>query len=146
MDPIQIITPATVRQYTTGGKGGTAASSTPIHRLTERHTTGDRGACGFFGTGKIAVTDGLPKPADIEKYGICAKCWPDVPSLKREGSRTIVRLGGTLLGSVSPSDRRWVGGWKVVYADGRDLGDQPRKQDAVTQLVAFATSPLRSQS
>jgi hypothetical protein len=55
-----------------------------------------------------------------------------------------VWLDGVRLGSVERSDRRWVSGWVVSTSDGRDLGDQPRLQDAVDTLVAYMTSPFRA--
>lgn len=76
MDPIIIDVPVSIRGYTTGGKGGTASHSTPLHRLTERRINGDIAACGTWFTGKIAVTEGAPKKKLADKYGVCQKCWP----------------------------------------------------------------------
>jgi hypothetical protein len=75
--PIVITEPVVIRQYTIGGKGGTAASSTPLHRLTERRRDADYALCGMRLTGKIAVLAGPPKPKDSEKYGVCQRCWPE---------------------------------------------------------------------
>lgn len=57
--------------------------------------------------------------------------------------RRNVYVDGEYVGMVLQSDRRWVRGWQVWTKDGRDLGDQPRRIDAVTALVSFVTSPLR---
>lgn len=66
-----------------------------------------------------------------------------VQRLRYSDGRYVVFVGERKVGSVIPSDRRWIRGWRVEYIDGRDLGDQPRKVDAVASLVSFATSPLR---
>ena len=73
----EVTEPVTIRGYTPGGKGGWGHSSTPIHRLALRLAGYDQSACGEHFRGRISVKDGRPKPKDVEKYGVCKKCWPD---------------------------------------------------------------------
>lgn len=74
---IEIDEPVTIRGYRIGGIGGSAASSTELHRLVLRTRTADVPACNtFFGTMKTSIQSGRPKPAAIAKYGLCLKCWP----------------------------------------------------------------------
>lgn len=78
-DSIKIDTPASIRGYHSGGKGGYGYQSTPLHRLVERTRTSDVTACRVsMGGMKIAVTEGAPKPALVAKYGACKTCWPEL--------------------------------------------------------------------
>lgn len=57
--------------------------------------------------------------------------------------RRNVYINDVYVGMLVKSSRRWANGWEVVTKDGKDLGDQPRRQDAVNTLVAYVTSPIR---
>lgn len=50
---------------------------------------------------------------------------------------------GITIGHISRSDRRWANGWIPVTLDNKDLGDQPRRVDAVATLLAYVESPFR---
>lgn len=77
MDTIKIDTPASIRGYTSGGKGGYGYHSTELHRLVERRRNADVSACNMAFGGKVVVRDGPPSPAMVRKYGACQKCWPE---------------------------------------------------------------------
>lgn len=78
MTSIFMTEPVSIRGYTSGGRGGYGYSSSPWHRLHERAVRGDLTACGvLFRDSKTVVKNGAPKPSAVEKYGQCAKCWPN---------------------------------------------------------------------
>ena len=81
---IVIDEPTTIRGYIKGGMGGWGYSSTPLHRLTRRTSTHDEAVCGSQFRGQIDVKpagrDGRPRKSQIDKYGLCKTCWPEVAS------------------------------------------------------------------
>lgn len=76
---IPITEPTSIRGYVSGGKGGYGYKTTELHRLVERRAVGDYAACGAFFMGKVDVKpagrDGLPTKAQVDKYGLCPRCW-----------------------------------------------------------------------
>lgn len=88
---IQIDEPVVIRGYSIGGIGGSAASSSELHRLVRRTARHDVAACGTQFTGKINVRpagrDGLPSRGQIDKYGACRRCWPTVVDPARKATR-----------------------------------------------------------
>lgn len=75
---IPITEPVTIRGYRIGGIGGSAASSTELHRLVLRTRLADVPACNTsFGSMKTSIQFGRPKKAAAAKYGVCRKCWPE---------------------------------------------------------------------
>jgi hypothetical protein len=87
---IVIDEPVIIRGYSIGGIGGSAASTTELHRLVRRTARHDVAACGYQFTGKINVRpagrDGLPSRGQIDKYGACRRCWPTVVNPARKPS------------------------------------------------------------